>query len=177
MPMTLRVSPRRSHCLPTPVRLVSPSRITSPGPGIEQIEAATDRVAAAADAARLHGLVLTARAENHLYGITDLDDTIVRLGAYRDAGADVVYAPLIAHSDEVTRVVALGAPVNVLALRPGPSVRELAALGVRRVSTGGALAFAAYGAAASAARELLEHGTSAYSADTLSPEDRNAAFS
>jgi 2-methylisocitrate lyase-like PEP mutase family enzyme len=69
-----------------------------------------------------------------------------------------------------------GAPVNVLALRDGPSVPELAAIGVRRVSTGGALTFAAYGALAQGARELLDQGTSTYTGRALSADDRRAAF-
>ena len=116
-----------------------------------------ERVAAAAAAARATGLVLTARAENHLYGVDDLDDTIARLVAYRAAGADVVYAPGLATPTQIAAVVAaVDAPVNVLALPGGPPVAELGRLGVRRVSTGGALAKAAYGALMAAARELLD---------------------
>ena len=111
---------------------------------IDPIEAAAERVAIAADAAPL---VLTARAENHLHGIDDLDDTIARLVAYGDAGADVVYAPGLADLGSITRVVeAVGIPVNMLALSNGPSVSALGSAGVRRVSTGGALAKVAYGA-------------------------------
>jgi 2-methylisocitrate lyase-like PEP mutase family enzyme len=130
------------------------------------LEAASERVRAAAQVA--HGgkrrLVLTARAENHLRGVDDLADTIARLQAYEEAGADVLYAPGLREADEVRRVVeSVRAPVNVLA-RPGlPSVHELAELGVARVSVGGSFAFAAYGAAAAAARELREQGTYGYS--------------
>jgi 2-methylisocitrate lyase-like PEP mutase family enzyme len=148
-----------------------------PKSGIDPIEVASERVSAAAQSARARGLVLTARAENHLYGIDDLDDTIARLCAYRDAGADVVYAPGLVDVDAIARVVRdVGIPVNVLARPNGPSVRKLEAVGVRRVSTGGALAFAAYGALAAAARELLSSGTSTYVSATLSPADRRAAF-
>lgn len=130
---------------------------------IDPPAAAVPRVAAAAEAAREAGLVLTARAENHLYGIDDLDDTIARLRAYRDAGAEVLYAPGLVDLDDIARLVdAVEAPVNVLARPEGPSVPDLAAVGVRRVSTGGALARAAYGALVAAARELLEDGTSTY---------------
>lgn len=130
---------------------------------IDPLPAAVERVAAAAEAARATGLVLTARAENHLYGVTDLDETIARLRAYRDAGADVVYAPGLVDLDDITRVVQeVDAPVNVLALPRGPSVEVLGSAGVRRVSTGGALARAAYGALVSGARELLGAGTSTY---------------
>lgn len=132
---------------------------------IYAIEVAAERVAAAAEAA--HGgpvrLVLTARAENHLHGVTDLADTIARLRAYQEAGADVLYAPGITRLEDIRQVVdSVRLPVNVLA-RPGvPSVDELAKAGVRRISVGGAFAFAALGAATQAARELIERGTYGY---------------
>ena len=109
--------------------------------------------------------MLTARAENHLHGIDDLDDTIARLVAYRDAGADVVYAPGLADLDAIKRVVdEVGVPVNVLSLPNGPNVAELGAVGVRRVSTGGALARFAYGALLTRAqRSSATQGTSRYS--------------
>jgi 2-methylisocitrate lyase-like PEP mutase family enzyme len=129
---------------------------------IDDVEVAAERVRVAAEAKG--DLVLTGRAENHLHGVDDLDDTIARLLAYRDAGADVVYAPGLADLEQIAAVVeAVGVPVNVLALPNGPSVSELASVGVRRVSTGGALARAAYGALLEAAQELQEHGTSRYS--------------
>jgi 2-methylisocitrate lyase-like PEP mutase family enzyme len=124
--------------------------------------AAAERVAAAAQAAHAgpERLVLTARAENYLRGNPDLGDTIARLRAYQEAGADVLYAPGLHTAEELRELVAaLELPVNVLA-RPGaPSVAELGALGVKRVSVGGAFAFAAYGALTSAANELLHDGT------------------
>lgn len=130
---------------------------------IDPLDVAVERVAAAAEAARGHGVVLTARAENPLYGIDDLEDTIARLCAYRDAGAEVVYAPGLVDRAAIASVVEwVGIPVNVLALRHGPTVAELAAIGVRRVSTGGALARAAYGALVAAARELQTTGTYTY---------------
>jgi len=130
---------------------------------IDAIEVATERVAAASDAARAHGLVLTARAENHLHGVDDLEDTIERLIAYRAAGAECVYAPGLVDRHQIERLVqAVEAPVNVLAMRAGPSVPQLAVLGVRRVSTGGALARVAYGAMLAAARELHDSGTYEY---------------
>ena len=138
-----------------------------PGTGrIDDVSVAAERVALAAAAAhdRQEALVLTARAENHLNGVDDLEDTIGRLIAYRDAGADVVYAPGLRDLDQIARLVAsVGVPVNVLLLASGPSVAELASVGVRRVSTGGALAGFAYGALAEGARELLADGTSRYS--------------
>jgi 2-methylisocitrate lyase-like PEP mutase family enzyme len=124
---------------------------------IDSIGRATERVGAAAAAARRYGLILTARAENHICGIQDLDDTIRRLTAYRDAGAEVVYAPGLTELDDIARVVsAVGIPVNVLLLAKGPSIAELTAAGVRRVSTGGALARAAYDGLSQAATKLFE---------------------
>ena len=139
------------------------------GDAIDDVEVAAVRVREAAEAKG--DLVLTARAENHLHGVDDLDDTIARLMAYRDAGADVVYAPGLADLEQIAAVVeAVGVPVNVLALPHGPSVTELASVGVRRVSTGGSLARAAYGALLAGAQELGEHGTSRY-AEHGAPRD------
>lgn len=136
---------------------------------IDDVGAAAERVAAAADAKG--ELVLTARCESHLYGGTDLDDTIARLVAYRDAGADVVYAPGLTDLGQITAVVeAVGVPVNVLALPSGPSIQELESAGVRRVSVGSLLTAAAYGALVAGARELLEQGTSTY-AESRVPRD------
>ena len=142
---------------------------------IDPVEVAVARVAVAAHAAG--SLVLTARAENHIHGIDDLGDTIARLVAYRNAGAGVVYAPGLTRIDQIAAVVeAVGIPVNVLALPNGPSVAELAAAGVRRVSTGGALARASYGALLAGARELLAEGTSRYSAAGAPSEALRTAF-
>jgi 2-methylisocitrate lyase-like PEP mutase family enzyme len=154
----------------------------NPGTGrIDDRSEAAERVAAAAEAAHGAGsgggLVLTARAENHLHGVTDLDDTIARLVAYRDAGADAVYAPGLVDLGQIEQVVkAVGVPVNVLAMPNGPSVGELGKVGVRRVSTGGALALSAYGALVRGARELLERGTSTYAAAGVPRRDLQAAF-
>src|SRR5215470_14564519 len=123
---------------------------------------ATERIAAAAEVAASGPirLVLTARAENYLHGRPDLADTIARLQAYQEAGADVLYAPGLTSLADIRQVVtSVDRPVNVLALAGGPVVSELAAAGVRRVSVGGGLAFAALGAVAAAARELRERGT------------------
>jgi 2-methylisocitrate lyase-like PEP mutase family enzyme len=144
---------------------------------IDATEVATERVAAASEKAKKDGLVLTARAENHLYGIDDLDDTIERLVSYRAAGADVVYAPGLVERDQIERLVkAVDAPVNVLALRDGPSVPELEALGVRRVSTGGGLARAAYGALIAAGRELQTRGTYSYLDSAVTTSDLENAL-
>jgi 2-methylisocitrate lyase-like PEP mutase family enzyme len=122
-----------------------------PARPIHDLDAAVARVAAAARAARSapHPFVLTARSENFLHGRPDLDDTIRRLVAFAEAGADCLYAPGLPDADAIRRVVAAVAPkpVNVLG-GPGDGLVPLAALaaaGVRRVSVGGALARAAYG--------------------------------
>jgi 2-methylisocitrate lyase-like PEP mutase family enzyme len=144
---------------------------------IDDVGLAAERVAEAAVAAHAlpDPLVLTGRCENHIRGVDDLDDTIARLVAYRDAGADVVYAPGLSTIEQVRAVVdALRIPVNVLALARGPSVSDLAAAGVRRVSTGGALARAAYGGLLSAARELHDRGTSTYAAAAPSSDELEA---
>jgi 2-methylisocitrate lyase-like PEP mutase family enzyme len=126
---------------------------------IEDIDRATQQVAIAAAAADDEGLLLTARAENHLRGRDDLDDTIARLAAYRGAGAHVVYAPALTDLSAIARIVdQVGGPVNVLLLPGGPSLDELAAVGVRRLSVGSALARVAYGAMYGAARDLLDSG-------------------
>ena len=144
---------------------------------IDALDVATERVAAAAEAARKHGVVLTARAENHLYGIDDLADTIERLIGYRAAGAEVVYAPGLLAPDQIERLVkAVDAPVNVLAMRAGPSVPELETLDVRRVSTGGGLARVAYGALLAAGQELRTTGTYEYLDAAISTSDLEAAL-
>ena len=142
---------------------------------IDDVGPAAERVAAAAEAKG--ALVLTARCESHLYGRTDLDDTIERLVAYREAGADAVYAPGLTDLGQITAVVeAVGVPVNVLALPSAPSVEELASAGVRRVSVGSLLTAAAYGALVSGARELLEQGTSTYAAGRVPRDLVDRAF-
>jgi len=134
---------------------------------IYDIRLAAERVAAAAEAAHagpVH-LVLTARAENHLRGKDDLADTIARLQAYQQAGADVLYAPGLTDLGQLRTLVSeLDRPVNVLAMAGGPSVAELAEAGVARISVGSAFAFAAMGAVVEAARELQEQGTYGYAA-------------
>jgi 2-methylisocitrate lyase-like PEP mutase family enzyme len=129
---------------------------------IYELSRAAERVAAAAEAAHAGPgrLVLTARAENYVRGCYDLADTISRLQAYQQAGADVLFAPGLRDLQDIRRLVAeVDLPVNVLA-RPGaPSVSELAAAGVSRISVGGAFAFAALGAVVEAANELRAEGT------------------
>jgi 2-methylisocitrate lyase-like PEP mutase family enzyme len=126
---------------------------------------AAERVAAAAEAAHAGParLVLTARAENHVHGRDDLPDTITRLQSFQAAGADVLFAPGVRELDEIRELVSsVDLPVNVLVLPGMPSVSELAEASVSRISVGGGFAFAAFGAAAAAGRELLEQGTYAF---------------
>ena len=145
---------------------------------IEPVEVAAERVAAAAAAAHEgEGMVLTARSENHLHGVDDLDDTIARLAAYETAGADAVYAPGLTDPADIRAVVtAVGVPVNVLALPDTPPVAELGERGVRRVSTGSLRASAAYGALLAGARELRTQGSSEYARAALPRDVRTAAF-
>ena len=148
-----------------------------PTEGIYPLDVAVSRVAAAVETARGHGLTVTARAENYLYDIDDLDDTIRRLVAFREAGADVVYAPRLTDPEAFRRIVEeAGAPVNGLLVPTGPTVAELTELGVRRISVRAMYTFVAYGAFAAAARELLESGTMASAAGALTHEDRLLAF-
>lgn len=126
---------------------------------------ARERVAAAAEAAQSGSskLVLTARAENHIHGRDDLADTVARLQSFQEAGADVLFAPGLRELSDIRELIAsVDLPVNVLVLPGMAHVSELAEAGVSRISVGGAFAFAAYGAAATAGRELLESGTYGY---------------
>jgi 2-methylisocitrate lyase-like PEP mutase family enzyme len=131
-----------------------------PEDGLYPIDLAAERVQAAAEAA--HRLdfpfTFTARAENHFRGNPDLDDTIARLRAFEEAGADVLYAPWLRSGDEIRAVrEATTKPLNVLA-RPGMSMSEIAEAGGTRVSVGGWLAWVAAAAVARAATEIRETG-------------------
>lgn len=148
---------------------------------IYDIELATERVRAAAEAARALSFpfMLTARAENYLYGRANLEDTIRRLQRYQEAGADVLYAPGIRSREEIAAVVgAVDRPVNVLMGLAGAdlSVAELSELGVRRVSVGSALARAALGAFLRAAEEIRERGTFAFAEGAARLSDLNGWF-
>jgi 2-methylisocitrate lyase-like PEP mutase family enzyme len=137
---------------------------------------ATERIRAAVEAARNlpFPFTLTARAENYLHGRPDIKDTIKRLQAYQDAGADVLYAPGLASSDDIATVVgSVDRPVNVLMGLRGVqlSVAELAALGVKRISVGSALYRTAIGAFLRAAREMRERGTFTFAADAAPPKE------
>jgi 2-methylisocitrate lyase-like PEP mutase family enzyme len=132
---------------------------------IYELDVAAERVRAAAEAAHAGPgkLVLTARAENYLHGRADLADTITRLQAYQQAGADALYAPGLTELQDIRRVVeSIELPLNVLALADAPAVAELASVGVARVSVGGAFAFAALGSLVAAASELRDEGTYGY---------------
>ena len=131
---------------------------------IYELSYAAERIQAAAEAA--HALpfpfVLCARAENFLHGRPDLKDTIMRLQAFQQAGADVLYAPGLTRREEIATVIReVNRPVNVLVGMPGLdlTLEELSALGVRRLSTGSALARAAFGRFLVAAKEMLTSGT------------------
>jgi 2-methylisocitrate lyase-like PEP mutase family enzyme len=132
---------------------------------IYELGLARERVVAAAEMAHSGRvrLVLTARSENYIRGRPDLADTIARLEAYQEAGADVLFAPGLSDPQDIRRVVkSVDRPVSVLAVRGAPSVPEMAALGVARISVGGAFAFAALAALADAAQELRGKGTYGY---------------
>jgi 2-methylisocitrate lyase-like PEP mutase family enzyme len=127
---------------------------------IYEMSHAVERVTAAADAARALGspFVLTARAENLIRGVPDIDDTILRLQTFEAAGADVLYAPGLRSADEI-RVVceAVSSPVNVLA-RPGVTVKQIAEAGAQRISVGGSLTWVAVRAFVEAATQILDRG-------------------
>jgi 2-methylisocitrate lyase-like PEP mutase family enzyme len=134
---------------------------------------AVERVAAAVEQARGLGFpfVLTARAENHIRGNPDLDDTIARLQAFEAAGADVLYAPGLRTVAEIRAVCeSVTKPVNVLAARD-LLFAEIAEAGAQRVSVGGALTWVAVNAFADAARAIREHGD--FSAFGASPPLRD----
>lgn len=125
------------------------------------VDLAAERIRAAKEGLHDSGVVLTARAECFLVGVTDIGEVIRRLTAYANAGADCLYAPGIKDRDDVAAVVKAVAPkpVNLLISAPGGlTMREAEELGVRRVSVGGALARAAWGGFMKAAKELAENG-------------------
>jgi 2-methylisocitrate lyase-like PEP mutase family enzyme len=137
------------------------------GSRLYDLTQAAERVAAAAAAASDVNLVLTARAENYLHGNPDLADTIARLQAYQEAGADVLYAPGLTRIEDIrTLVSAVDRPVNVLAMPGAPAVAELADAGVSRVSVGGAFAYAALSGLVDAATEFRDQGTYGFHART-----------
>jgi len=131
-----------------------------PGGSLYELPHAVERIAAAADAARGldRAFTLAARAENHIRGNPDLDDTIARLQAYEQAGADVLYAPGLRTVDEIRTICdAVSKPVNVLAV-PGLSVEEIFSAGAQRISVGGSLLHVAVKAMADAAVAIRDRG-------------------
>jgi 2-methylisocitrate lyase-like PEP mutase family enzyme len=148
---------------------------------IYDIGLASERIAAAAQAAKSLNFkfMLTARCENYLYGNPSIGDTIMRLQAYQEAGADVLYAPGIQTVEDIKAVLSsIDRPMNLLMgfASSQLTVAEVAALGVKRISIGGAMARAAMGALKRAGAEMLEHGTFNYAKEALAGKDLNALF-
>ena len=138
-----------------------------------EIEHAAERIAAAREAADATGIpfTLTARAENILRGVSDLDDTIARLQAYEAAGADVLYAPGLASVDQIRTICdAVGKPVNVLA-RSGLSMTEMVDAGAQRVSVGSRLAWVAVAAMVEAAEAIRDSGDFSRLAVRVHPDE------
>ncbi len=148
---------------------------------IYELSVAVERVAAAAEAARSldRPFMLTGRAENFLHDRPDLGDTIKRLQAYQEAGADVLYAPGPRTADDIRSIVtSVDRPINVLAGLPGMnlSVTELGELGVKRISLGSNLFRTAFGAALRGAQEILNDGTFGYAGDAATFKEISALF-
>jgi len=152
-----------------------------PSNPIFNFELAVERIAAAVEAS--HSLeqdfVLTARSENFLWGRCDLDDTIRRLQAFSQAGADVLYAPGLHDIGSIrTLCAAVDKPVNVVMGMPGASftVEQLAAAGVKRISVGSAFARSAFGAFVTAAREIIEQGSFTFADSAIGFAELDAFF-
>jgi 2-methylisocitrate lyase-like PEP mutase family enzyme len=149
----------------------------NPSNPIYDFQLAVERVHAAAEAAQSldFPFILTARAENLLRGRHDLDDTIRRLQAFEQAGADVLYAPALTTLDEVRLVTsALSRPANVLApMLKGVTVAQLAEAGVKRISIGGALSRAALTALLRAGTEMRDQGSFGWTSELVSSTDVN----
>ena len=151
-----------------------------PAAPIYDLSHAVERVHAAAEAARGLPFLLTARAENYLWGRPDLDDTIARLQAFSKAGAAVLYAPGLPDLAAIRTVcAAVDKPVNVVMGLKGQrySVAELAGAGVRRISVGGSFARAAFGGLLRAAQEVLGAGTFSYAQEAMTGADLTALMS
>lgn len=147
---------------------------------IYDMDLAVERIRAAVKAARAlpFPFTLTARAENFLHGRPDLRDTIARLRAYQDVGADVLYAPALPTKEDIATIVrSVDRPVNVLMGRnPQLSLSELSALGVKRISVGSALQRTALGAFLRAAKEMRERGTFSFGSGAVNPKDMTPFF-
>ena len=148
---------------------------------IFEFDFAVERIAAAVEASRSlsQDFVLTARAENFLWGRRDLDDTIRRLQAFSKAGADVLYAPGLPDLDSVRRVCAeVDKPVNVVMglSSTGFTVAQLREAGVKRISVGASFARAAYGTFVAAANEVINDGSFTYADSAIGFTEMNAFF-
>jgi 2-methylisocitrate lyase-like PEP mutase family enzyme len=134
-----------------------------PAEPLLDLDLSVDRIVAARRAidASGTGIVLTGRSEGFVVGRPDLEETIRRLRAYADAGADCLYAPRITEVDQVRAIVEAVSPkpVNLLINSPFMTVAEASALGVRRISVGGTLARTAWGGFLACAQEIADHGT------------------
>lgn len=152
------------------------------GSPIYDFNHSVERISAAVAAARSlpFPFMLTARAENYLHGRSDLDDTIKRLVAYSNAGADVLFAPAVKNALEIKAIVAALAPkpVNVVwgFSTSSMTVHDLSMLGVRRLSTGSSLARAAYGALLQGAKELRTKGSFDYANHAIPYAEANQLF-
>ncbi|HUZ12978.1 MAG TPA: isocitrate lyase/phosphoenolpyruvate mutase family protein [Caulobacteraceae bacterium] len=164
--------------LDTGIAGLSVEDCAGPAAGLYDFTLAVERVTAAREAidAAAPGAVLTARSEGFIRGRPDLDETIRRLQAFAAAGADCLYAPGLRQEEQIRAVVAAVAPKPVNVLSPGLPVASLAALGVRRISVGGALAAAAYGEALHAAREMADQGTFSTLARAASGRELSPVF-
>jgi 2-methylisocitrate lyase-like PEP mutase family enzyme len=156
-------------------------RTDGPSTPIYEKVHAVERVRAAAEVVRAlpFAFTLTGRAENYLHGRPDLRDTIERLQAYQEAGADVLYAPGLTSKGDIASVVkSVDRPVNVVMGLQGVqlSLDELSAIGVKRISVGSALSRAALGAFLRAAREMREHGTFTFAEEAVSYREISAMF-
>ena len=152
-----------------------------PNQPIYELSLAADRIRSAVEAARSLAIpfTLTARAENYLHGRPDLNDTIRRLQAYQEAGADVLYAPGLTRIEQMKAVVtSVDRPVNVLMGMAGSPITlpDLSAIGVKRVSVGSALARAALGAFLRASQEMRSSGTFVFAAEAVTYQDIQAMF-
>ena len=153
-----------------------------PARPIYDFNLAVERVAAAAEVAQAlpFPFTFTARAENFLHGRRDLDDTVRRLQAFAAAGADVLYAPGLRDLETIRQVVAaVGKPLNIVmsAVDPGLTAQQLAGVGVKRISVGGALSRLAFTAIRDAAIALRDGGSFEWVRDTMPTKDLKAIFS
>jgi 2-methylisocitrate lyase-like PEP mutase family enzyme len=172
-----------THCIATGIAGLSiedaPKDAATP---VYDFDLSVARVKAARAAIDRAGgdVVFTARAENFIRGVNDLDDVIRRLTAYKAAGADCLYAPGIKTRQQIEAVVAAAAPVPVNFLNSGSfgfTVRDLAAMGVRRISVGGSLARVAMTAFIRTATAIAKDGKFDGFADLISNADLNKFFS